>query len=87
MSGALIENIARLAARRAALREHETGQEGISETDLLEAVENELEKSVEALTAANCHRFLDDVPAESRIAEIASVARRVPHEYRYLTVA
>lgn len=87
MSGALIANVARLAKRRTAFRERTSGEEGIRESDLLEAVEAELEKTARTLTSANSHQFIDDLPAEARVAGVEPVVRRVRREHRYLTVA
>jgi proteasome-associated ATPase len=87
MSGALLANVTRVATLKAGLREARTGEEGIRQDDLLEALEAELEKTVRTLTPRNCHRFIDDLPQDVDVVRVEPVQRRVRMETRYLTVA
>lgn len=84
MSGAHIANIARAAVERACLRDVELGTPGLSAADVLEAVTEELAVAVAALTPANCHASITDLPQDLSVARVEPLARtrRRPHRFR-----
>ncbi len=75
ISGAVIAKIAHDAAERACLRELETGQEGLSAEDLLDAVDSEFASSTRLLTPANCRGHLDEIPADTDVVRIELATR------------
>jgi proteasome-associated ATPase len=87
ISGATIANIARVAVERACLREIETREVGVRWSDLLEATAEELESAARALTPANCHRHLADLPQDVDVVRVERVNRRVSRPHHYLNVA
>ncbi|MDH4066186.1 MAG: AAA family ATPase, partial [Acidobacteriota bacterium] len=87
MSGAGIANIARMAVERACLRDLERGEPGVSASDLHEAMAYELTSAVAALTPANCHTFIGDLPQDLAVVRVEPVARQVRRPHRYRSVA
>jgi proteasome ATPase len=83
MSGARIASIARTAVERACLRELDEGDGSVSARDLLEAIAQELSSAVGALTPANCHAFLSDLPQDLGVARVEPIARQVRHPHRF----
>jgi proteasome-associated ATPase len=84
MSGAVLAKIARVAARRACLREIETGAVGIELNDVLAAVCGEVDTAARLLTPANCTRFLDDLPQDVDVVRVEPVERKPADVYRYI---
>jgi proteasome-associated ATPase len=87
MSGARIANIARSAIERACLRDLEQGEAGVTASDLHDAIARELASAVAALTVANCHAFISDLPQDLPVARVEPVARQVRRPYRFRSVA
>ncbi len=87
ISGAMIASIARAAVERACLREVEAREAGVRPADLFEAIADELESQARALTPANCHRYLADLPQDVDVVRVEHMERRVGRPHRYLNVA
>jgi proteasome-associated ATPase len=87
MSGAHIANIARSAVERACLRDIEGGAPGVAVGDILEAISEELASAVSALTPANCHGYVSDLPQDLAVVRIEPIAKRVPRPHRFVNVA
>lgn len=87
MSGARIANIARAAIEHACLRELEGGPSGVALPDLLDAIDHELTAAVAALTPANCHAYIADLPQDPAVARVEPIARKVRRPHRFRTVA
>jgi proteasome-associated ATPase len=83
-SGASIAKMARVAIEQACLREAARGESGVRTSDLLDAIADELECAVGALTPANCHMFISELPQDLAVVRVEPVVRRVrrPHRYR-----
>jgi proteasome-associated ATPase len=86
VSGAHIANIARTALERAALREWEGGEPGLSLEDVLTAVDEEFRKAARVLTPANCRHYLKGLPDGVDVVRIESTVERAP-THRYVRVA
>lgn len=87
ISGALIANMARSALERASLREVETGDAGVQWVDLLEAITEEFDSAVRALTPFNCRQHLTGLPHDLDVVNVEPVVRRVARSYQYLNAA
>ena len=87
MSGARIANIARTAIERACLRDLERGEPGVTANDLLEAIGHELTSAVAALTPANCHSFISDLPQDLAVVRVEPIVRQVRRPHRFRSVA
>jgi proteasome-associated ATPase len=87
MSGARIANIARAGIERACVRDLERGESGVAARDLLDAIENEVGGIVSALTPANCHAFISNLPQDLAVVRVEPVTRRVRHPHRFRSVA
>lgn len=87
VSGAVIANIARRAIEAACLRDVESGDAGVSLSDLLAAIDREFDVAVSVLTPANCHRHLDGLPQDVDVVRVERVSVPVHRTYRYLSVA
>jgi hypothetical protein len=87
MSGAHIANIARAAAERACIREIEDGPSGLTAADVLDAIDDELASAVAALTPANCHASIADLPHDLAVARVERVVKRVRRPHRFRSVA
>lgn len=64
VSGALFENVVRAAAEEAAEREMMTGISGVSETDLMGALERQVGSLARTLTAANVRSYTTRLPPD-----------------------
>jgi len=84
MTGASIAKIARVAIEQACQREVERGESGVRTSDVLDAITDEIECAVGALTPANCHAFIGGLPQDLAVVRVEPVVRRVrrPHHYR-----
>jgi proteasome-associated ATPase len=87
MSGASIANIARAATERACLRDIEGGDRGLAAGDVLDAIADELHTAVVALTPANCHAFVSDLPQDLAVVRVEPAVRKVPRAHRFVNVA
>lgn len=87
MSGARIANIVRAAAERACLREIEGGAPGLTSADLFDAIGDELASAVSALTPANCHTHLGELPQDLSVARVESIVKPVRRPHRFRSVA
>jgi proteasome-associated ATPase len=86
VSGAHIANVARTALERAALREADTGESGLSVEDVLTAIDEEFQKAVRVLSPANCRLYLKGLPDGVDVVRIEPVLERAP-SHRYTHVA
>jgi proteasome-associated ATPase len=64
VSGALLENIIRIAAEEAADREAQTGAGGVTEMDLLAALDQELRGAATLLTPFNVRSYVPRLPQD-----------------------
>lgn len=87
VSGASIAKMARVTIERACLREVEHGEPGVRTADLLDAIVDELECSVRALTSANCHAFISGLPQDLAVVRVEPVVRRVKRPHRFVRAA
>lgn len=87
VSGAMLAGIARTAVERACVRELETGEAGIAEHDVLDAIGDAVSTAVAALTPANCHTHLDDLPQDLAVARLDTLLRRQRRPQRFRVVA
>ena len=85
VSGALIANITRRALERACLRDVELGDAGLRLSDLLEAIETELDSAARVLTPANCRRHLETLPQDVDVVRVDLVRASKQRSYRYLS--
>jgi proteasome-associated ATPase len=86
-SGAMLANIARLAAERAVVRDVESGDAGIRLDDVLGAAGDEVARAVSVLTPFNCHAHLSGLPQDLTIARVEPSADIVRRERRLSRVA
>jgi proteasome-associated ATPase len=84
LSGATLAKIAHRAARRACLREIETGAEGIALDDVLAAIGDEVDATARLLTPANCWRFIDNLPQDVDVVRVEPVERKPANVYQYV---
>jgi proteasome-associated ATPase len=100
MSGAHIANIARAAIERACYRHIEAARavaehpaiacddrDGLRDSDVLEAIADELAAAAAALTPANCHAFVSNLPQDLAVVRVEPIVRQVRRPHRYLRVA
>lgn len=66
LSGALLENVVHVAAQAAAVREAETGDEGLTEEDLAVALENEMVSAVSLLAPGNVKNYVKAIPQDAQ---------------------
>jgi len=66
LSGALLENVVHVAAQAAAVREAETGDEGLTEEDLAVALENEMVSAVALLAPGNVKNYVKAIPQDAQ---------------------
>src|SRR5262249_49565898 len=64
VSGALLENIIRIAAEEAADREAQTGASGVTEMDLVAALDQELRGAATLLTPFNVRSYVPRLPQD-----------------------
>ncbi len=84
INGAQIAKIARIAAGRACKRETRDGSTGIKLEDMLAGVDVFFETAMQALTPANCHGYLDDLPQDMDVVRIDRVRRKVQGLQNYM---
>ncbi|MBN2329699.1 MAG: AAA family ATPase [Candidatus Omnitrophica bacterium] len=84
ISGAIIANIAETAAQEACYREIETGSEGIELKDVLDAIEDEMEKHLSFITPGNANAYIDNLPDDAHVTGIERVKRRAKKSHRLL---
>jgi proteasome-associated ATPase len=84
VNGSIIANIARVAGMRAFKRHATTGAEGLLLEDVLQALQDEFAAVVRALTPANCHHHLTDLPQDMDVVKVEPVVRKVSRPHRYL---
>ncbi|MEW6741305.1 MAG: ATP-binding protein [Planctomycetota bacterium] len=87
VSGAIIAQIAKGAAYRAAMRECQTGAVGVRTEDLLEMADEVFEQTARLLTPANCRGHLTSLPHDIDVASVEVTRRAQAREQRYLQVA
>jgi proteasome-associated ATPase len=87
VSGAMLAGIARTAVERACVRELETGEVGIAEHDVLDAIGDAVSTAVAALTPVNCHAHLDGLPQDLAVARLDTLLRRQRRPQRFRAVA
>ncbi len=66
ISGAMLENVVAAAAQQAAVREAETGQEGLTAEDLTLVLETELINAVSLLVPANVKSYVKSIPQDAQ---------------------
>ncbi len=87
ITGASIAKIARVAIERACVREVEQGESGVRAGDVLDAIADEIECVVSALSPANCHAFISGLPQDLAVVRVEPVVRRVRRPHRYISAA
>ncbi len=75
LSGAMLENVAVVAAQQAAVREAETGQEGLTDEDLSLALETELIGAVSMLSPATVKSYVNSIPQDAQPIGVEPVLR------------
>mgnify|MGYP002623507380 CR=1 FL=1 len=65
LSGAMLENVVEAASQTAAVREVETGEEGLNGEDLAAALESEMIGATSALSAANVKNYVRTIPQDA----------------------
>jgi proteasome-associated ATPase len=75
VSGAVLANVARIAAERACVRELKGGVPGIGLEDGVEAVAQEVERAVAALTPLNCQAHLSALPQDVTVVRVEPAPR------------
>jgi proteasome ATPase len=84
VSGAMLANVARLTAERACVRELETGDAGIRDGDVLDAISDELSNAVRALTPANCLAHMAGLPQDVTVVRVEPTVKTVKRPHRFL---
>ncbi len=87
VSGAAIANIAREASERACHRDVDSGARGVRLSDVLAAVDEELDKATRLLSPANCSRFLSGLPQDVDVVSVEPVRRHEARTHRFLKLA
>jgi proteasome-associated ATPase len=75
VSGAMFQNVVRLAAEEAADREARSGAAGITEDDLAEALDRELRGQALLLTAGNVRSYVSRLPQDVDPVAVEPLAR------------
>jgi proteasome-associated ATPase len=75
VSGAMLENLVRVAAEEAADREAQTGAAGVTETDLAAALDQELRGSAGLLTPFNVRSYVARLPQDVDPVAVEPLAR------------
>jgi proteasome-associated ATPase len=75
VSGALLQNVVRVAAEEAADREARTGRAGITESDLATSLERELRGLALLLSPANVRTYVTRLPQDVDPVAVESLAR------------
>jgi proteasome-associated ATPase len=87
ISGAHIANIARSAIERACIREIEHGDSGVRVADVLDAAIDQIDAAVAALTPANCHVYVGNLPQDLAVVRVEPLARKVRRQHRFVSAA
>ena len=66
LSGAMLENVVAVAAQQAAVREAQTGQEGLTDADLALALEADLVAAVSILAPGNVKSYVKTIPQDAQ---------------------
>jgi proteasome ATPase len=85
VSGAMLAKLARVAIERACNREVDGGKGGVDPADLVNAIADELDSAVRALTPQNCRAFIRDLPQDLTVVRVEPTRRKGPRAHRYLT--
>ncbi|HJT78709.1 MAG TPA: AAA family ATPase [Gemmataceae bacterium] len=75
VSGAMLENVVRVAAEEAADREAQTGSAGVTETDLTAALDQELRGAAALLTPFNVRSYVTRLPQDVDPVAVEPVGR------------
>jgi len=75
VSGAMLENLVRSAAEEAADREAQTGQGGLTEDDLVAALDRELRSAASLLSSANVRGYVPGLPQDVDPVSVEPLAR------------
>jgi proteasome-associated ATPase len=86
MSGAVLAKIARGAARRACLREIETGAGGIELAGVLAVIDGEIDAAARVLTPRNCSLHLDDLPQDVDVVKVEPIERKPANVHSFMQV-
>jgi proteasome-associated ATPase len=73
LSGAMLENVVSLAARHAAVREAESGQEGLSEQDLATVLQDQIAGAASLLTRENVTSYVKSIPQDAQPIAVESL--------------
>ena len=87
LSGATIAKIAQAAIERACFRHAESGERGVAESDLMWAIDEEMESLARGLTPVNCRHHVSGLPQDVDVVRVEPVEGRVVRPYRYLEAA
>lgn len=87
ISGAALANIAGTIKRLACRRELFGGMPGVTHADVLSAVADELIKSAQALTPANCRNHLTDLPQDTDVVKVEITPADKLRDNRFLKAA
>ena len=75
VSGAMLENVVRCAAEEAADREAQTGVGGVTEDDLVAALDRELRGAASLLSPANVRGYVPRLPQDVDPVAVELLAR------------
>jgi proteasome-associated ATPase len=86
ISGAGISKIVQAAVERACFREIQTGEPGVSLSDVLTAIHEEFQSASRVLTPANCHKHLSTLPQDVDVVRVDLPKHKGPR-HRYIATA
>jgi len=81
LSGALLENVVHSAARQAAQRHADTGQEGITAEDLILSLEDAMVRAVSPLAPGNVKDYVAAIPQDAQPVSVESFLSSVQAAY------
>jgi len=84
VSGRLFKQICENACRRAFVRDLNGGEPGVTVADMVQAVNEGIDRLRTQLTRTNAHAHLADLPQDVDVVSVEPVVRRVPNAGRYL---
>jgi len=87
MSGASLAKMARVAIEHACQRHIDGAEPGVQIHDLLDALADEIETQVGALTQANCHGFLGGLPQDLAVVRVEPIRRVSRRAHQYVAAA
>jgi proteasome-associated ATPase len=87
VSGAVLAKLANDAARRACLREIETGERGIRVEDAFAAINDAIENAASLLTPRNCSQYVSGLSQDVDVVSVEQVKRKPAQVHHYLRVA